>query len=171
MPVFRDLRSNASSEPQDEDFGCCGDEDRRGMAKLLGAFLQPEKDAKALAYIDNDFGWSLRLEHHSANLPIKVLHVVGQHNPGNLAAWRQRDFERIALHLTRNRARDGEARLRVVGARREDQGGTTAALLVTRLRITRRARSIHWIRDRVLCLESYEPCQRDPTSEEGAPNG
>jgi hypothetical protein len=64
--------------------------------------------------------------------------VVGSlRNSGDLPTRRQRNFERVALHVTGHRAGDGEAHLQVVGARGEDQGGTPTALLVTSLRIKR----------------------------------
>ena len=55
----------------------------------------------------------------------------------NLAPGRKRHFKRIALDLARDRAGNRQPRLRVVGARRQDQGRTSASLLVPGLRIER----------------------------------
>ena len=73
--------------------------------------------------------------------------MVRKDDPGDLPAGRQRDLERVALHVTGNRAGDGEPRFRVVGARREDQGGTPTALLVTSLRIKRQPNQIAAMRE------------------------
>jgi hypothetical protein len=62
---------------------------------------------------------------------------IGEDDPGDLSALRQRDFERVALHVTGNRACNGKARFRVVAARREDQGRAPTALLMASLRIKR----------------------------------
>src|SRR5947209_5374639 len=106
------------------------------MTNMAGQLaLQPKQHTKALAHVDNDVGGSLRREHHFPGLPIEILDAIGENNAGNPAARRQRYFERVALHVTGNRAGDGEARFRVVGFWREDQGWTPAALLVTSLRI------------------------------------
>jgi hypothetical protein len=46
--------------------------------------------------------------------------VVRKDDAGDLAARRQRDLERVPLHLTRDRAGDSEACFRVVDPGRKD---------------------------------------------------
>jgi hypothetical protein len=104
---------------------------------LKVCWLQAKQHTEPLAYIDKDVSWSLRLEDNSASVPIEIFDVVRENNTGDLPARRQRDFKRVALRVTGNRACYGEARFRVVGSRREDQGWTPPALLVTGLRIKR----------------------------------
>ena len=120
--------------------GCClgATLDAAGLERSDGRrALQPKQHTEALAHIDHDVGRSLRLKHDASSMPVKILDVVRENNSGDLPTRRQRNFERVALRVTGDRARDDEARLQVVGARREDQGGTTTALLVTSLRIKR----------------------------------
>jgi hypothetical protein len=99
--------------------------------------LQPKQHTEPLAHIDHDVGRSLRLKHDASSMPVKILDVVRENNSGDLPTWRQRNFERVVLHVTGDRACDGEARLQVVGTWGEDQGGTPNAQLVTNLRIKR----------------------------------
>jgi hypothetical protein len=99
--------------------------------------VQPKQHTEALAHIDHDVGRSLRLKHDASSMPVKSLDVVRENNSGDLSTRRQRNLERVVLHVSGDRAREGETRLQVVGARGEDQGGTPTALLGTSLRITR----------------------------------
>jgi len=104
--------------------------------------LQPQQNTETFAHVDNDVGWRFGLEHDSPSLPIEILQVIRENNPGDLPAGRQRDFERVSLFLTRNRAGDGKERFRVVGARRQDQRWAPAALLMTSLRVKRQPHQI-----------------------------
>lgn len=61
--------------------------------------------------------------------------MIGEYDSRNLSAWRQGNLERVALHVTRNRARNSQTSFCVVATRREDEGRTPPALLVTGLRI------------------------------------
>ena len=101
------------------------------------SLLQPKQHSEPLAHIGNDVGRSPRFERESPRLPIEVLDVIGENDPRDLPARRQRYFERVALHVTGNRACNGKARFGVVAARREDQSRTPTALLMTGLRIER----------------------------------
>jgi hypothetical protein len=94
-----------------------------------------QQHAQALPDVRHDLDRSLGFEDRPTDLPIQVLHVVGENSPSNSAPWRQKHFERIAFDLTRDRTRDRQPRPRVVCTRRDDQGWTPAALLVSRLRI------------------------------------
>src|SRR5439155_23547619 len=114
--------------------------------RLPFAALQAKQHTKTLAHIGNDLGGSLRDEHGSPRSPIEILHVIRENDPGDPAAGRQRHFERVSLHVTGNRAGNGEPRFRVVGARREDQGRTPPALLVTSPRIERQPDQIAGVR-------------------------
>jgi len=57
--------------------------------------------------------------------------MVSKHDTRDRTASRERHLKGVSLHLARNWAGDGETRLRVVGTRRQDQGGTTSTLLVS----------------------------------------
>lgn len=74
----------------------------------------------------------------TTRLPIEVLDVISEDNSGDPAVRGQRDLERGPLHVTGDRARDGEPRFRVVGAWRKNQCGTSTPLLVTGMGIK------HW---------------------------
>ena len=114
--------------------------------RLPFAALQAKQHTQTLAYIGNDVRGSLRDEHGSPSLPIEILHVIRENDPGDPAAGRQRHFERVSLHVTGNRAGNDEPSFRIVGARREDQSGTPPALLVTSLRIERQPDQIAGVR-------------------------
>jgi hypothetical protein len=97
--------------------------------------LQAQQHPKSLADVRQDVARSLRFKGNMPSVPIEGLHVVGQNNTRDPAASRQRDLERVSLHMTRDRARDGEPCFCIVGARREDQGRPSTALLMSGLRI------------------------------------
>jgi hypothetical protein len=68
--------------------------------------------------------------------------VICEDYARDLAGWRQRDFEWIPLHLTRDGAGNCQPCLRVVNARREDKRRTASALPVAGLRIERQPHQI-----------------------------
>ena len=84
--------------------------------RLPFAALQAKQHTKTLAHIGNDLRGSLRDEHGSPRSPIEILHVIRENDPGDPAAGRQRHFERVSLHVTGNRAGNGEPRSAVPGS-------------------------------------------------------
>jgi hypothetical protein len=56
--------------------------------------------------------------------------VICENDAGNLSSRRQWHLERIALHVTSDRACDRKSCFRIVDARRQDQCPTATALLV-----------------------------------------
>src|ERR1039457_6542351 len=66
--------------------------------------------------------------------PVHALDGIGENHTRSREACRNRDLEGIALHLVCNGDHDGEA-VPVIGRGRQNQGGTPACLLVSRLRI------------------------------------
>ena len=97
--------------------------------------LQPEQHAQALAHVRDDVSGRLGLEDRPTDVPIQVLYVVGEDSADYLAPRRQRHLEWVTLDLTRDRAGDCQARLRIVGTRRQDERWTPASLLVPSMRI------------------------------------
>ena len=95
--------------------------------------LQAEQGSEAFPNLREHFRWSLGSEDDLPRLPVEVLHVVGQNDAGDCARVGHRDFERIALHVTRDRASHGQARFGVVCAGRHDERGAAATLFMSRL--------------------------------------
>ena len=113
---------------------------RSGAIRALLVFrriLQPEQRPESLAYVSEDFDGSLGLKHHPSGLPVEILYVIRQYDAGDLGTGRQWNLEGITLYLAGDRTGDCEPRLRVVNARRKNQRGATAALLVAGLGIKR----------------------------------
>ena len=68
-------------------------------------------------------------------MPVKASHLVGEHRASNGQAAGKNDFERIALDLIRDRAKNCKPGARVVGARRKNDSGSAPRLFVSRLRV------------------------------------
>jgi len=116
--------------------GRCSAKNRPEIVQNAGR-SKSEQHAQALADVCHDLCRGLRFENRPTDLPIQVLHVVGENNPANPAPGRQKHLEWIALDVTRDWTRDRQPSLRVVRTRRQDQGWAPAALLMSRLRIER----------------------------------
>jgi hypothetical protein len=74
-------------------------------------YLQTEEHAEALTDVDENIGRRLLFEHHPPGLPIEILDVVREDNPGNRSIGWQRYFERVSFDVTGNRARYSETGL------------------------------------------------------------
>lgn len=61
--------------------------------------------------------------------------MVSKDNPSNLGTGRNRHLKRITLYLIGNRTKNRQADPTVVRSRRDNQGGPSSGLLMTRLRI------------------------------------
>ncbi len=79
--------------------------------------------------------------------PVDALHVVREHDAANRSARRQRHLEWIPFRVAGDRARNREAGTCVIDARRQDERGPAAALLVAGLRVKREPDEIPGVRD------------------------
>jgi hypothetical protein len=127
------LASRASREPARE---------RCWPFDLRGDCLQLQQSADPLPHVGEDVGGSLRLKDDAPSLPVKILQMIRKDHSGDPAPRWESDLERVALRLTGDRARDCEARFRVVEAWRQDQCGPPAPLFMTGLRVERQPHEI-----------------------------
>ena len=79
---------------------------------------ETEQRPQALANVVENVGGRRSGKRCISRLPSEVLHVVGEHDPGDGAIVGQRDLERIALRMARDWTRNGELNFCVVDARR-----------------------------------------------------
>ena len=117
--------------------------------------LEPDESAETLAHVGHDFGWSLCRKLDAPGVPIEVLDVIRKDDAGDSATpgatpgatADECHFKRVALRVARNWTGNDQARFHVVRARRQDQSGPTAALLMPRLWIERQPHQIASVRD------------------------
>ena len=81
------------------------------------SWLQPEEYSESLPHIGEDLNRGRSSELYAPSVPVEILDVVGQDDACYFAIFRKSNFERITFRVTRDRARDRKARLRVVRAR------------------------------------------------------
>src|SRR5688572_21320860 len=75
-----------------------------------------EQGAKLLEYLLDDLQGDRTDEGSLSRPPVQTLDLIGQNHPCHRQVIRQRDLERIVLHLARDRTQQGETDSLVVGA-------------------------------------------------------
>jgi hypothetical protein len=107
---------------------------QRASADLRRLF-DSNQDGELLAHVVKDRRGSNADEFGFAFSPCQGPHLIGQDDAGHATASRQRNLERIALALVRDRAGGAQSGPFVIGAARENDRGTAAPLLMSLCRI------------------------------------